>query len=831
MAKISIQSFLILERTLTKRLLTTWNPIFNRFIRDIGKAIDENDQTKVAELIQTLDLSRALKSNRRFIRFIGMSAFLFGVARITPPKQSVFVKGKKPIPLLNQSVKALVEVIGEDGSEVLRKQVQKAVNDLARLRQEEADLQVIAQKADLVRSNAEFMKAAVGKRTANYLQTVSSLHNSRLAAYGYVLEADTLGLTTYAVSEQIDSDTICPICLFMHGKIFQVDDAREPLNAALSVDNLNDLKTSNPFPKQTKQGLADLRGMSNAQLVSNKWNFPPYHPNCRGILVKVDDRENLEPMEGVGVETPSIENNPDFPDRLEELEFIERLGGSTGADLMQNATGRKFVVKKGANNEHIQNEFAVNQAYRELGISIPTSKLLTDASGRISMVSDFIEGESLDDFLSGSASELEKSKVLKNVQKGFAVDALLGNWDVIGLDRDNIIITKSGKVVRVDTGSGLNFRAQGAVKDTGDFDASPIDLWSMRNRVLNVPSNDSASDVFGSLNYYDIVSQINKWSDQSISGVLDVLKVNGVSNNILEIVQKRADKLREIAVLGDVLKKDKWKSVYADNFSQQIVGLEKAGVFDNLAPSLQLTGGADEGILVDTSGNFFDGLRSVTGEDKSLIMDKFINVMDEQNSPYSLIEDFLEGQGEDSGHKFARSVSAWMSQQRSISPTNYYWEGGVRENFEVLTNWKDNIRNGNVVGIKKNADLGLALTNYHAFTYNILTKMDLPGMNRTTRTILLHRTEDNSVLDGYGVKPGFNPPNRMKKRVISSTSLLNPNIIVGGEEKTFQEVPFHRIFGTYLHSNDPFGIHTSLASDEESEFLALLEGIGFTFNQ
>jgi len=46
------------------------------------------------------------------------------------------------------------------------------------------------------------------------------------------------------------------------------------------------------------------------------------------------------------------------------------------------------------------------------------------------------------------------------LQKDFAADALLSNWDVIGVTADNIV-GNDGKVYRVDNGGALEFRAQG----------------------------------------------------------------------------------------------------------------------------------------------------------------------------------------------------------------------------------------------------------------------------------------------------------------------------------------------------------------------------------
>lgn len=119
-----------------------------------------------------------------------------------------------------------------------------------------------------------------------YLSVASSLHTSRLSAYGFTAEADALGLTQYQINEQLDT-SICPVCSEMHGKTFEVKAARKLLDVALRVTDPQDLKFIQPWPKQSKAGVAALRGMDNAELVAQGWHVPPFHPRCRGLLSRV----------------------------------------------------------------------------------------------------------------------------------------------------------------------------------------------------------------------------------------------------------------------------------------------------------------------------------------------------------------------------------------------------------------------------------------------------------------------------------------------------------------------------------------------------------------
>jgi GNAT superfamily N-acetyltransferase len=119
------------------------------------------------------------------------------------------------------------------------------------------------------------------------LQLVSGLHSSRVAAYGYVLEAESTGVTRYKVTEQLDVRT-CPICRLTHGMTFDVSDARTLLDNVLYETNPDLLRTMQPWPSQSKANVEAFSRMSEEEMVSRNWHIPPYHPRCRGLLVEVE---------------------------------------------------------------------------------------------------------------------------------------------------------------------------------------------------------------------------------------------------------------------------------------------------------------------------------------------------------------------------------------------------------------------------------------------------------------------------------------------------------------------------------------------------------------
>lgn len=162
------------------------------------------------------------------------------------------------------------------------------------------------------------------------------------------------------------------------------------------------------------------------------------------------------------------------------------LGGSNGAKLMQDADGNQFVVKNAKSDKHAANEVLASALYAEAGLDSGRVYLGKDENGKTVLVSPWLEG-SKDDF----ASRRKEPGILESAQQGFAVDAWLANYDSVGLSYDNMK-TIGDKVVRVDPGGALLFRAQGEPKELTD---TVLSIDSLRDPSVN----KQAASVFGSM--------------------------------------------------------------------------------------------------------------------------------------------------------------------------------------------------------------------------------------------------------------------------------------------------------------------------------------------
>lgn len=145
------------------------------------------------------------------------------------------------------------------------------------------------------------------------------------------------------------------------------------------------------------------------------------------------------------------------------------MGGSNGAQLYTAPDGEEYVVKFPQTADHANNEVLASRLYDAAGIPTPSQELVIK-DGKIGVASPLVPGAS-----SGFQDRLNDKDFIEKIQKGFAVDAWLSNWDVTGLTYDNIISDENDDPIRIDPGGALRFRAQGAPK--GDKFGDKADEW------------------------------------------------------------------------------------------------------------------------------------------------------------------------------------------------------------------------------------------------------------------------------------------------------------------------------------------------------------------
>ena len=218
-----------------------------------------------------------------------------------------------------------------------------------------------------------------------------------------------------------------------------------------------------------------------------------------------------------------------FPKDLKSLKVIQAAGGSTGAQIVEDVNGNRYIMKRGdassnTNNSHIKNEYLANQLYDALGMKVPEFELYDD-NGTAVLLSKFIPG-----------TKAPTAKDFPEMAKGFVADCIMANWDVY--QNDNCLIDYAGQVIRVDNGGSLIYRAQGKTKP---FTDSVLDTFNSMSRY--------SSNVYSTLSFADIKKQIADIKSKK-KDIVDFLKESG-QDALADTIAKRIDSLKSVSTLLD----------------------------------------------------------------------------------------------------------------------------------------------------------------------------------------------------------------------------------------------------------------------------------------
>ena len=208
-----------------------------------------------------------------------------------------------------------------------------------------------------------------------------------------------------------------------------------------------------------------------------------------------------------------------FPPNLtqKELDAAIAKGGKAGGHGGLHTTiieigGKKYICKNGAGKKSsiIKNGFNADMAYRAGGVYAPDAKLYEFGDGKTYKLSEFIEGKKLIDVWK-EASEAKREEIRKELLKGFPLDALFSNYDVLGTSPeesqtvtitdadgkpqkthvafDNIMIGSDGHAYRIDNDGAFAMTGTGGHKssDGGSYtvpvEAEHWDNWDERQWI------------------------------------------------------------------------------------------------------------------------------------------------------------------------------------------------------------------------------------------------------------------------------------------------------------------------------------------------------------
>jgi len=268
---ISLESFLVLEKSLTKKILALVKKDIKEPIVEIFDLIASGDLSKAESKL--LSLQYVLKDTA-YLGRIGLAASLFGASQVSDKvgASTSFIGTEAFRADMSNSVKVSVTTLNN----LLTTAITTPIANIIKDKRDNPNTDVFRRTT----------KQGIGDKIIQAVTISNSLHVSRMAAYGYLSEAAAKGVKVYRVTAQLDENT-CPVCDTLDGKIFKVQDGLQKIRAIMSVTDPEVIKEMSPFPKQAKKDVVALQAYGIEDLVKLGFHTPPFHPMCRCTLVKV----------------------------------------------------------------------------------------------------------------------------------------------------------------------------------------------------------------------------------------------------------------------------------------------------------------------------------------------------------------------------------------------------------------------------------------------------------------------------------------------------------------------------------------------------------------
>jgi hypothetical protein len=275
--------------------------------------------------------------------------------------------------------------------------------------------------------------------------------------------------------------------------------------------------------------------------------------------------------------------------------------------------------------------------------------------------------------------------------------------------------------------------------------------------------------------------------------------------------------MNRTAATSKTMKADQWRSAYVEKFAKHGMGYRAAGIVDLLADSMEVQ---SVKVLsryldtpVDSQGRPYDNIRH--SDVPKLIQRYYKN----NNLDYDVTENYRNDQSISSWSDAPLAMKALMARSRTVSVDRYRWQDDASE--------ADNIRSEYAQNFDSWEESMIAM---HSWTYEQLSKIKMPNIDRKNGTITLWRTEGEYLYDAIGSKPTANTivkAGKLPRGALESTSLFTPISADAGGLVTRQVVPIHRVFADFMLQVKGQG--SGFLEDRENEATVMLEGIDFEF--
>lgn len=287
---LDLRNYVVIEQALTSRLLKTWKGLASEIYKDLKPLLKDRDFKGAYELSQKIDLSPIVETNKNYIQYTLLHAGVFGARSVHKKNTSILEVGV---------YESFLKKIVENFSKIIEYNVTKSVRDsllhsIAQVEQNESVVK--GEKDTYLKDFVSFSRAGISG-----VKLTSSLHSSRMAVWGFSVEAEIYGLTEYRITAVLDGRTSA-FCEAINGKTFQVSEAKESIHRILKVNNPDDAKILQPWPSQSKDAIERYKSLSSDELTKEGLHIPPYHPLCRTLCEKIGETTTIvtRPLQSIG---------------------------------------------------------------------------------------------------------------------------------------------------------------------------------------------------------------------------------------------------------------------------------------------------------------------------------------------------------------------------------------------------------------------------------------------------------------------------------------------------------------------------------------------------
>jgi hypothetical protein len=202
--------------------------------------------------------------------------------------------------------------------------------------------------------------------------------------------------------------------------------------------------------------------------------------------------------------------------------------------------------------------------YKALGADVPDHKVFQGPDGP-TKVARFVDGQTLKQAMANDP--VTAAAAMETLRGGFVKDSLLGNWDVVGMEYDNVLIGHDQKVYRIDNGGSLRYRAQGGLKK--GWDQYPDEVFTLRD----AGKNSQTHHVFGKLTFGEVAKQAQEMTTQ---GNWDKFKA-ATPSDLTGIMTNRWRRMSQLSTIYSTLSSAGHSDVKIEAYTKRLWGNLRAG--------------------------------------------------------------------------------------------------------------------------------------------------------------------------------------------------------------------------------------------------------------